>query len=326
MEKLQNSAHSVWFGLIAALALLPVMLLSADEAADACRNALSVCATLIIPSLFPFFVLSSLLNTLGLPGVLGRFLTPFAMRLYGVSGAGASALMIGLTGGYPAGAAYIAEMRKSGVITAAESERLLAFCNNAGPSFIIGTVGVGVFGSARAGLLLYAVMILSALLTGLFFRDSSSTAEIAPVHLSQADPALALTTAVRSSVSAVLNVCGFVLCFSVLLALLDAHGAVTALCGAISRCFGWTPRFARAMITGLFELGSGAAAMRGMALTPDSFALGAFLLGFGGVSVYFQTLSVLAGSMTKGTLHITGRLLCASIAAILAYAAAVLFL
>ena len=57
--------------LLLALLLLMLILLSAQAAAEGCRRALSVCARLIIPSLFPFFVLSSLLNALGLPGLLG---------------------------------------------------------------------------------------------------------------------------------------------------------------------------------------------------------------------------------------------------------------
>ena len=91
--------------LLTAAAAFAALLLNAAAAAQGCRDALSVCAGLIIPSLFPFFVLSALFNRLGLPGVLGRLFAPAAVRLYGISGAGASALLIGLTGGYPAGAA-----------------------------------------------------------------------------------------------------------------------------------------------------------------------------------------------------------------------------
>ena len=109
------------------LGLLAALLLNASEAARACREGLLMCGRLLIPSLFPFFVLSAYCSALGLPGVLGRLLTPFAMHLYGISGPGASALLMGLTGGYPTGAAYIAQMEKSGAVTTAEAERLLAF-------------------------------------------------------------------------------------------------------------------------------------------------------------------------------------------------------
>ena len=322
-----KKTHRIPAQSVLALSLLAALLLSSEAAAEGCRASLRVCARLILPSLFPFFVLSSYCTALGLPGLLGHFLAPFAVRLYGISGAGASALFVGLTGGYPAGAACIADMEKNGTVTAAEAERLLAFCNNSGPAFLVGAVGVGVFRSIRAGLLLYAVHIAAALLTGLFFRRRFSAGDAeAPVFLDSADPAAALTQAVRRSVTAILNVCGFVVSFSVLLAVLNSRGLLSLLCGFLSERLGWALPFSRALIAGLFELGSGVAAMEGLALTPPSFALAALLTGWGGLSVHFQTLSLLAGGKAKGALHLTGRLLSASIGAALAYAAALLFL
>ncbi len=301
------------------LGLLAALLMNASEAARACREGLLMCARLLIPSLFPFFVLSGFLNRLGLPGLLGSLLAPFASRLFGVSGAGASALLIGLTGGYPAGAAYIADMAKSGSVSKQEAERLLGFCNNSGPAFIVGAVGIGVFGSVKTGLILYGVHALAALLTGLFFRGKHPCAETQPLQLDSADPALALVESVRQAVPAILSVCGFALCFTVLLSVLDAGGALSALCAAVAVRLHFEPQFFRALITGLFELGSGAAALQGLRPCPETLSLAAFLLGWGGLSVHFQTLGVLSGSNVKGALHLTGRLLSAGFAAALAY-------
>ena len=162
---------------------MAAMLQNANTAGDACREALEMCARLLIPSLFPFFVLSGYLNRVGLPGLLGRLLAPFAVRLFGVSGAGASAFVIGLMGGYPSGAAYIADMERSGSITAREAERLLAFCNNSGPAFIVGAVGLGVFGSVRCGLILYGIHVFAAFLSGLVFRGKQPCKEIQDAQL-----------------------------------------------------------------------------------------------------------------------------------------------
>ena len=305
--------------LLLALLLLLLILLSAQAAAESCRRALSVCARLIIPSLFPFFVLSSLLNALGLPGLLGRLLAPAAMRLYGISGAGASALPMGLCGGYPAGAAYIAELETSGAVTPREAERLLAFCNNSGPAFLVGAIGCGVFHSVKAGLLLYTCHILAALLTGLIFRDSQSTAEIPPVFLDTTDPAAALSDAIRKSVQAILNVCGFVVFFSVLLSVVENLGVLSWAVGALSRLLGAAPELTRPMLVGFLELGSGVAAMEGLPLSPAALSLAAFLTGWGGLAVYFQTRALLTNCKAKGALHVAGHLFSAGIGATFAY-------
>ena len=300
---------------------MAAMLQNADTAGDACREALEMCARLLIPSLFPFFVLSGYLNRVGLPGLLGKLLAPFAVQIFGVSGAGASAFVIGLMGGYPAGAAYIADMEHSGSITVREAERLLAFCNNSGPAFIVGAVGLGVYGSVRYGLILYGIHAFAAFLTGLVFRGKQPCSEIQDAQLDSVDPALALVGAVRQAVVSILSVCGFAVCFSVLLRVLDAGGVLSFLCGDLAARMGFEPCFVKAMLTGLLELGSGTAAMQGLRPCPASFALSAFLLGWGGLSVQFQTLSVLAESKIKGTLHLAGRLLSAVFAAMTAYVA-----
>ena len=304
---------------IICLCSFAALTLCSAQVIQSCRYDVELCLSLILPSLFPFFVLSVLLNRLGLPGYLGRLLTPLASRLYGVTGAGASALLIGLTGGYPLGAAYIADMERSGAITAREGERLLAFCNNSGPAFIIGAVGAGAFGSGKAGLLLYLCHVLSALLTGLFFRQKDYCREIPPLQLDSVYISHALPEAVKQAMGALLNVCGFVMCFTVLVGLLDAGGAFSLVCGHLSAAFGLELQFTHAALTGVLELGSAAGALRGLSPTPLNMALAAGILGWGGVSVHFQTLAVLAGSKIKGVLHFAGRLISASIGMVLAY-------
>ena len=60
----------------AGLLLFAALLKNAQAASAACREALEMCGMLLIPSLFPFFVLSGFLNRVGLPGILGRALAP----------------------------------------------------------------------------------------------------------------------------------------------------------------------------------------------------------------------------------------------------------
>lgn len=315
MENIRKRLPSLFAGLV----LTAAFLRNAAAAAEGCRRALDVCARLLIPSLFPFFVLSGFLNRLGLPELLGQLIAPAALRFYGVSGAGASALVVGLLGGYPSGAACIADLERGGKVAPEEAERLLGFCNNSGPAFIVGAIGLGVFGSARVGLLLYGVHVCSAFLTGLFFRrPQAAPGALAPkaVPLS---PAAALTEAVKQAVSSMLNVCGFSVTFTVLLAVLDGSGLLSGLSGAAAARFGLSPVCLRAMLAGIFELGSAAAAMQGLRLCPASLALAAFLVGWGGLSVHFQTLGLLEGCGARGSLHLAGRLISACIGALTAY-------
>ena len=110
MEDKRNN----YIALAAALAALGALLLCSQAALESARAGLSLCAQMIVPSLLPFFMLSSLLQQLGLPGILGRLLSPVTQKLFGIGGAGASALLLGVTGGYPLGADAVARLRRSG--------------------------------------------------------------------------------------------------------------------------------------------------------------------------------------------------------------------
>ena len=189
--------------IFAALCGLWVMITASDAAVAACRTGLRLCVELILPSLFPFFVLSALLGKLGLPALLGRRLAPLGERLFHVSGEGMTALFMGLLGGYPLGAAYVAELAESGRVSDEEASRLLGFCNNSGPAFFLGAIGTGVFGGVKWGLLLYLVHVLAAVLTGLLLRGD----EIAPKAESSPSPPLPFSRALPEAVHQALSAC-----------------------------------------------------------------------------------------------------------------------
>lgn len=146
------------------LAALGLLLARSAEAAQAVRDGLALCAGSVIPALFPFLAVSGLLTALdaGASPALG----PLA-RLLGCSRAGARAFLLGLTGSYPVGARTVAQLYRRGGISRREACRLLLFSNNCGPAFILGVAGLGCFGSLRAGVLLWGVHILAALVIAL---------------------------------------------------------------------------------------------------------------------------------------------------------------
>ena len=258
---------------------LVLFLAEAGFVRAAAAEALSLCAGSVIPALFPFLVVSSLLLSLGLGELLSPMLAGLMEPLFRVDGVGSSALLLGLVGGYPIGAKTAADLYRGGRLSRPEAERLLAFCNNSNPVFLISVLGVGVFGSVRAGVWLWLIHLLSALLTGLLFRNhggparrqAGGTAAFQAVSLSAA-----FVAAVRESLSGMLSVCAFVTFFYVLARPLASLG-------------GWLGP----VLVGLTELFSLTPLLR-----PDRFGfiLASAMAGWGGLSVLCQTAAVLEGS------------------------------
>ena len=276
-------------GLLGVMALL---LLCSADAAQAVRDALVLCAQSVIPALFPFFVVSSLFIDLGCAAVLGRSLAPVMHRLFGVSGAGATAFLLGIIGGYPVGGRTAGELYRSGQCEREECERLLAFCNNAGPSFILGIAGLGCFGSVRVGAWLYLIHVGAAVMVGLLFRSTSRQMG-RPKKTETPRWADALIQAVRGGAMSMVNICAFVVFFLVILRLFSRftgiqHGA----------------------ILGIVEMTNG---ILRLANDRRGFIWAAGLLGWGGLSVHCQTAAVLSGSGLSLKRYFIGKALQAAI-------------
>ena len=273
-----------------------LLFLFPNESAQAAREGVTLCLDLLIPSLFPFFVLSSLLISTGLAGIGAWPLEKLMRPLFGVGGAGATALSLGLIGGYPVGARTIAQLVARQECTREEANRLALFCNNCGPAFFVGAAGVGVFGAKEAGFLLLGANLAAALLIGL----AHNWAQRAPGKERKAawtKPQLSpltveFPTCVQEAFSSTLGVCAYVILFSVLTTLADCSGLLPFCVDHLSALLPGeqAPALCRSFFVGLMELSTGAASLGEAAGSPAALPLAAFILGWGGLSVHCQSL------------------------------------
>ena len=268
----------------------------------AAGEALALCAGTVVPALFPFLVVSKLLVSLGIgrsPRLAG-LMTP----LFRLPGAAGAALILGLIGGYPIGTRTAADLYRQGCLTREEAQRLLTFCNNSNPVFLISVLG-GVFGGGRAGVWLWLIHLLSALLVGLAFRGGGRTAprQVPPPRLVPCPAfASAFVAAVRDAAAGTVSLCGFVTLFYVLAKPLSSLGGhlAPALVGLVE-LFSLTPL-----------------------LPPDrlGFVLAAWCSGWGGLSVLAQTAAALEGTGLPLEPCVKGKALQGLLSALLAAALA----
>ena len=285
--------------MLAASAAAALLLLRPQKAASAVRAGLALCAGTVVPSLFPFFAAISLLLQLGAAEALGRLCAPIMRPLFRMRGVCALPLLAGLLGGYPSGAKTAASLYAQGRFTRQEAELLLGFCDNCGPAFLLGCVGAGVLGNPDAGLWLYAVHILSAILAGILLCRLSG--DRGPVLLGSALPAApvsfpqALTSSVTGALASTLNVCAFVVFFQVLSAL--------------------PPAPPPPLVLGILEMVGGVASLTP---GPGGFAAAAAIVGWGGLSVHCQAMSLAAPEGLSFRWHWAGKALQAVLSALLA--------
>lgn len=303
--------------LIFAFWLMAFSLFSPDAATASARRALSLCAGSVVPSLAVFVVCAKILIGTGFCEWLARTPVGRLCPLLGMSCGGFCAFLIGLVSGFPMGAVALADLVQRGALSQREAESLMPFCNNAGPAFVIGTVGASFFGSAGFGAVLFAAQTAAAVTAVLV------TAKERREILSLRDPAFPLgagkspsvlrvvSTSISGGAAALLSVCGFVVFFCVLsdslLCLFSALSwEVNALGGAVFR--------------GILEISGGFAALGGVSgiSAPAKYAVSGAMLGFGGLSVYMQAADRAETASLSMERYLPGKLFCAFFCAVYA--------
>ena len=145
---------------------LALMLRRADIAANCMREGLTLSARAIVPSLFPFMVLSEIIVASGIGEWLALPLERPLGKLLGLSRTGCSAVVMGLVCGFPVGARCAILSYQKGALDRAECERVLSCSSIPSAAFLISTVGTTLWKNTRFGVLLYICAVFSAILSG----------------------------------------------------------------------------------------------------------------------------------------------------------------
>ena len=283
------------------LLLIFLLLFHSKDAMDAAKQALVLCYNTVIPSLFPFFILSGLLTAGGFVNLLSRIFSPVMKPVFNISGSGALPFMIGIISGYPMGAKITSELFSDGILSKSEAQRLLPFSNNSGPLFIIGAVGTGMLKNPHLGIFLYAVHVFSSVLVGICFRWYQ-TKNISRKKSSGCQNAAKLRTSfssvVSSSIDTMLLICGFIVFFAALSASISP---------LLDICL---PKPLPNLIKPLLEVTGGANLVVQSGL-PQRMLLTVLsaIIGFGGICVMLQVSGIAGAVALSMKSYVFGKIL-----------------
>ncbi|MBO5349561.1 MAG: sporulation integral membrane protein YlbJ [Clostridia bacterium] len=314
---LKRNILTIVFGLF-----LVFLIIFSKNNLSAAKDGLTLWATCVVPSLFPFFIATELLNYTNIAQILGKLLSKIMRPIFNIPGEGAYAFIMGIISGYPVGAKIVAEFYSNGICTKNEAERMLAFTNNSGPLFVIGTVGVLLFGNSTIGILLFITHLLASITVGCILGISSRAYKLSEKKLpysntkqeklssSFSNLGNILGNSIHNAISTVLLIGGFVVLFSVILSILNRLNIITIFSNLLGY-FSIPYDFSRALISGIIELTNGVNIASGIhaKVISTNIILCAFLLGFGGFSVLLQVLSIISKFGLSIKTYFLGKLL-----------------
>ncbi len=234
---------------------------------------LRLCGRTLIPTLFPFFFLTGFLGQ-RLPIVQGQ-------RSYlGISSRAMPGILMSFIGGYPTGVVTAVSLYKSGRISKEEAQGLIPLCNNSGPGFFVGVLGVAVLGEPRKGLCLYLIHVCSAILVLMLCRQEHKEGVVYLRPVERKPFPQVFQQVLGESCETMVRVCGLVILFSVLKKLV-----IPLIPGGYYAYWGFVE-----LSSGVLSTGS------------EDFVLWAIMMGWGGLCVHLQAMSI----WQEAGLHIKG--------------------
>lgn len=264
--------------LIFAVAFSSMVLIFPKEAISGAKDGLQFCGNVLVPSLFPFMIISSFAVNSGICNLLEKPLDKITKMVFRLPGSCGTTIFLSLFGGFPIGARGISALYREKVINHQQAEQMAYFCVCSGPGFLITFVGSYLYDNIKTGMILLISAVLAVIavgvITGVFSKHKSYENCIENKKIITENFSLSLTKSVSDASKGIIEMCAMVILFNVLI----AFGKIIISDGNILKLF----YILTEVTTACNELAGNTSAV-----------IIAFAIGFGGLCVHFQIFQAL---------------------------------
>ncbi len=270
MYKLSDKRYTT---LILIILLAAGTIFFSKEVTSGVYKGIYFCTEVLVPSIFPFMVISAFTAKCGL-SFSGKVFNRISHLLFGISAKTLFAVIIGILGGYPVAARGISTLYENGEISEKEAANASYIAVGAGPGFLITFIGARLLNCIEAGVILLISQIVSVIILGIinkiiFKKDNYNSDK----EIKRTDKKLIniFTQSVSSAVYGAIEMCAVVCVFSALISISQKY-------------FGEND-----YINILLEVTTACSRLSASgSIVPIAFAA-----GFGGISVHFQIFQAL---------------------------------
>lgn len=261
------------------LGLLGGLLWLGGILSEGVRQGILLCLTTVLPSLFLFTVLTNWMGSTRILTWLGKGASLVGRPVLGLGPTSCGVLLFSLLGGYPVGAALLAQLVRQQQMDSKQASKMLCFCSWSSPAFLIQGVGGQVLGSVTAGVILWLSQLAAALLLAALLRVKDAGTTQPP---SLPEPSAGnFFGSLRGSLGILGGICGTVILCSGLFPLLDFL--------PLSPLWDWTVRGMAEVTNGCFCLPEGVSGF-------GIFCRLGFFAAFGGICIFCQNALLVSGT------------------------------
>ena len=284
---------NLFFSLLC-LAVIVLLVVDPKTNIDACYYGINLWATAILPALLPFFILTAILANLGLVQKLGNLFSPITTKLFKTAGISGYVFAMSIISGYPVGAKTTADLYENHYISRGQACKITTFTSTSGPLFIVGTVGVSMFGDKRLGYLILICHILGAFLNGILYRNTFKDESNNSIKAYSVNTNNVLEDIMFGSIKSILIVGGYICIFYMLITMLNNYHVFAPLNNFIALITHSNPNSVSAITNGIIEVTRGCLDISKLNIgTKKALVLCTGLISFGGLSIHMQALTFL---------------------------------
>ena len=246
-------------------------------------TALFLWANVIIPSVFPYLIISQYISN-------SCFIEKIPLKIisfiFGIKKCSIKAVLCSAFCGYPSGAVCARNLYERGEIDIKEAQWLICYTNNAGPLFLISAVGTSLLGSTKDGVVIYLIQLISSFIYGILKREklNSYNKKAKSINLEKGD----FCSYVKNGVNICVNICGFMVASYVMASATTIFIRNTF--GNFANSF-----YVNAFVKGFFEITAGINEFSSLNSEGLKFALICGAVSWSGFSVIMQIKSVAGG-------------------------------
>ena len=323
--KIKNAISKCFLILIIGLFNL-FLFLFPKEILNSSRDAIILWANNILPALLPFLIGTNILIKTEIIDLISFFCEPIMMRIFKISGSGSFAVISGMICGYPVGKNLIEENK----ISRTEAQILISFCNNPGPIFILGTVGINMLNNKKLGYVLMIAIYFAAIINGLIFSffiknkvsvgDKKNNLSRIFFYGKNKNFGILISESISEAIFSVLQIGGFVVLFGILCKILELSNIIKTIWLPVSKInffkeLGYKNFYG--LIFGLVEITNGAKSLLENNFCQSNLILLTGLMSFGGFCVHMQTISFITKTGINVGLYIVAKITHAFISVVL---------
>ena len=250
----------------------------------------------LIPTILPFLLISKLLIYYGITNYLSQIFGNSISKIFHTSKNSSFIIITSMFTGFPTGSIYIKDLLEKNLISIDEANHLIMFTNFANPLFIISGIGENLLNNKKIGIYIFIIHLLTGLLTGFIFRNKNNTINnnINERKENEKNFITVLIDSIYESFKVLLNMLGIIIFFLMIISLIDTFLGNNTLI---------------LIFKGLLEMTTGVTLLSQAKLNIRfKTSIICLLLSFSGISIHFQTKSIIDNTKISYKNYLIGRI------------------